>query len=233
MGTVLFLFGDADGARASFQEAIRVSPTFAQAHFSLGVLQASAGRFDAALARFTAAVLHDPTYLEARLVLADMLRHSGRAEDALAHYGRVVAIDPRVAEAQFGRAMALVQLQRYGEALDELDAGARVHPDNALFPLAAARLLAAAPDDGVRDGRRALALMEELPAESSIERDETLAMALAEVERYNEAAELQRDVIAATQAAGLHVLLDGMAENLERYESGQPSRTPWADRAMP
>ena len=233
LGTVLFLFGDADGARASFQEAIRVSPTFAQAHFSLGVLQASAGRFDAALARFTAAVLHDPTYLEARLVLADMLRHSGRAEDALAHYGRVVAIDPRVAEAQFGRAMALVQLQRYGEALDELDAGARVHPDNALFPLAAARLLAAAPDDGVRDGRRALALMEELPAESSIERDETLAMALAEVERYNEAAELQRDVIAATQAAGLHVLLDGMAENLERYESGQPSRTPWADRAMP
>ena len=233
LGTALFLLGDQAGARAQFEGAIRLSPTFAQAHFSLGVLMASAGRFDAALARFSAAVLHDPAYLEARLVLADLLRHGGRADDALAHYTRAAAIDPRVAEARFGRAMALVQLQRYGEALDELDAGARAHPGDGIFTLAAARLLAAAPDDQVRDGRRALALLEGLPAERSIERDETLAMALAELGKYEEAAELQRRVIAEVRAAGWDDLLDGMVENLGLYESRQPSRTPWTERAMP
>lgn len=233
LGTALFVLGDPQAAQEQFQAAIRLSPSFAQAHFSLGVLMASAGRFDAALARFTAAVRHDPAHVEARLVLADMLRHSGRARDALAHYARVARLDPGVAEAQFGRALALVQLGRYGEALDALDAGARAHPADALFPLAAARLLAAAPDDRVRDGPRALALLDALPGGSSIERDEAQAMVLAEVGRYEEAAALQRRVLYAARAAGREELLDGMADNLALYESRQPSRTPWAERAMP
>ncbi len=232
LGTVLFVLGDPQGAQEQFQAAVRLSPSFAQAHFSLGVLMASSGRFDAALARFTAAVRHDPAYVEARLVLADMLRHSGRPRDALAHYARAARLDPGVAEAQFGRAMALVQFGRYGEALDALDAGARAHPADALFPLAAARLLAAAPDDRVRDGPRALALLEALPGGSPIERDETRAMALAEVGRYDEAAALQRRVLDAARAAGREDL-DGMADNLALYESRQPSRTPWTERAMP
>ena len=233
LGTALFVLGDPQAAQEQFQAAIRLSPSFAQAHFSLGVLMASAGRFDAALARFTAAVRHDPAYVEARLVLADMLRHSGRTRDALAHYARVARLDPGVAEAQFGRALALVQLGRYGEARDALDAGARAHPGDALFPLAAARLLAAAPDDEVRDGPRALALLEALPGGGSIERDETRAMALAEVGRYEEAAALQRRVLDAARAAGREDLLEGMADNLALYESRPPSRTPWTERAMP
>ncbi len=232
LGTALFVLGDPRAAQEQFQAAIRLSPSFAQAHFSLGVLMASAGRFDAALARFTAAVRHDPAHVEARLVLADMLRHSGRPRDALAHYARVARLAPGIAEAQFGGAMALVQLGRYGEALAELDAGARAHPADELFPLAAARLLAAAPDDAVRDGPRALALLAGLAPGESVERDETRAMALAEVGRHDEAAALQRRVLEAARAAG-GADLDGMADNLALYEGGQPSRTPWTERAMP
>ena len=60
------------------------------------------------------------------------------------------------------RAMALVRLSRYADARVALETAMTQHPDQPGFTHALARILAAAPDDGVRDGRRALALVEAL-----------------------------------------------------------------------
>ena len=150
-------------------------------------------------------------------------------------YTQVIETDPRVSEARFGRAMALVQLDRYEEALERLDEGARAHPDRPEFVLAQGRLLASAPDDRVRDGRRALALMQGLAEhEQIVEIDETMAMVLAELGDYEQAAALQRKVLAEVRQKGWSGgVVDGMVENLELYEAGKPSRTPWTASAMP
>ena len=58
--------------------------------------------------------------------------------------------------------MALVRLRRYREARDRLADAMNIYPDQPGFAHALARVLAAAPDDGVRDGRRALALVQTL-----------------------------------------------------------------------
>ncbi len=234
-GTALALMGDVPGAVGEFEEALRLSPEFAKAHYSLGVITASNGLFEEATTRFVDAVRYDATYVEARLVLADLLRRSDRAGASLPHYAQVIKTDPRVSEARFGHAMALVQLHRYDEALERLDEGARAHPARFEFALALARLLASAPDDQVRDGRRAMALMQGLSEHRGIvEIDETRAMVLAELGDYEQAAALQRKVIAEVRrrrwSGGV---VDGMVENLKLYETRQPSRTPWTESAMP
>lgn len=234
LATALFLEGDAAGAMEQLQEVLRLAPDFAKAHYSLGVILASSGRVPEAIERFSAAVRYDPDYVEARLVLADTLRGSGRAEASLGHYERLLATDPRVAEARLGHALALVRLGRNLEARDRLGEGARIHPDRPEFVYALARLLAAAPDDRVRDGRRALAVMQALPEDQRrADFGETMAMAFAEAGRYEEAAAWQRDAIAAATRAGNADLAARMSDNLKLFEAGKPSRTPWRRDELP
>ena len=57
----------------------------------------------------------------------------------------LIESDSRAAEAQFGYAMALVQLKRYGEARRRLTEAAALHPERKEFTEALARLQAIAP----------------------------------------------------------------------------------------
>ena len=235
LGTALSLMGDVPGAREQFEEALRLSPELAVAHYSLGVMMASEGRYQDAVRRFENAVRYEPDYFEARLLLGDLLRHLERTEDSLVHYERVITIDPRVADARLGHALALVSLERYPEARDRLIEGTRLLPDQPELAHALARLLAAAPDDAVRDGQRALSLMEGLlEQQPTVETAETMAMTLAELGRYDEAATLQREVLATAREQGWPgEILEPMTENLRLYEGGRPCRTPWTAAAMP
>ena len=234
LATALFLQGDAAAAMEQLQEVLRLAPDFAKAHYSLGVILASNGRMPEAIERFSAAVRYDPDYVEARLVLADTLRGNGRPEASLAHYERVLATDPRVAEARLGHALALVRLGRHREARNRLAEDARIHPDRAEFAYALARVLAAAPEDRVRDGRRALEIMQALPEDQRrADFGETMAMAFAEAGRYEDAAAWQRDAIAEAARSGNTDLAASMAGNLKLYEAGRPSRTPWRRDELP
>ena len=234
LGTALFMLGNEREGQAQFEAALRVSPEYAQAHYSLGLLMEGSGRFEEALYRFSAAVRYEPSYVEARLRLARLLRRIGRPDEALSEYARVIDSDPRSMEAPLGYALTLVALGRYREARNRLEAGAADYPDQAMFRKALARLLAAAPDARARDGQRALTLVEELLAqERSFDLGEAMAMALAEVGRYAEAASWQREVMSMAAQAGRDDLVQSMAGNLELYERGEPCRTPWRDDEMP
>ena len=229
LGTALFFSSDRRGALEHFQEAVRLAPTFAKAHYSLGVIQESLGQHQQAVKYFAAAVASQPDYAEARLRLANALRRSGRSEASLSQYDQIFGIDPSVVEARFGYAAALIRLKRYQEARNRLVEAMDLYPDEMAFAGAAARLLAAAPDDRVRDGRRAIAIAQVLLSRQprTIGLAETMAMTLAEVGRYAEAVTWQRDAIEAAEQAGRRDLVERLADNLELYETHRPSRTPW------
>jgi predicted Zn-dependent protease len=131
--------------------------------------------------------------------------------------------------------MALVQLHRYEEARARLAEAMTRYPDRTVFAHELARLLAAAPDDSVRDGAKALALVQELLAKEQRTPDlgETMAMALADEGRYDEAVQVQRDLITGAERRGLHDVTGRLSENLALYERHQPCRTPWTDNEMP
>ena len=231
LGTALYLAGDPQSAEAEFDEALRLLPGYAKALFSLGVLMEERGRDQEALDRFSKAVASDPTMVAARFSLADALRRSGKLEPSIAEYVEIIKLDPSASQARFGRAMALVRLRRFAEARTVLEEAARTHPDQPGLAHALARVLAASPDDTVRDGARAWAIVQSLEktTTSSVALVETAAMALAETGRYADAVSRQRHAIAMAAQAGRRDLATRLTENLRRYESGMPSRTPWAD----
>jgi len=231
LGTALFLDSDARGATEQFEAALRLSPRFAKAHYSLGVLLASSGRTADALAQLTDAVRDDPTYVEARLRLGDVLRRSGRASEALPHYDAAAALDPRVTDAPLGYALAMADLHRYRESRDRLADAVKRYPQQPVFAHALVRLLAAAPDAGVRDGPAALALMRDVLAREprGVGVDEMMAMTQAEIGQFGDAVTWQREAIAAAQPLGRPELVQRLTAGLHRYETRQPCRTPWFD----
>lgn len=227
LGSALERIGDARGARTQFEAAIRLDPRAARAHYSLGLLLERAGRDRQAVERFSAAVEHRPGFVAAHLGLADALRRTGRLEPALVHYRRVIALEPADAEARFGEAMALVRLERYREARDRLTAAMAVHPARPEFAHALARVLAGAPDDEVRDGARAWELAQALAEQqqnSAIA--ETLAMAAAEIGRFDLAVGWQQLAMAIARRAQRPDIARRMGSNLRLYEQRRPCRTP-------
>jgi tetratricopeptide (TPR) repeat protein len=234
LGTALFMKGDARGARAQFEQVVRESPDHYMAQYSLGVLLQAEGRHADAVERFSAALQTRPSYNEARLRLVTSLRRTGRAKESLPHYDQILAVTPDLVEARFGRAMALVQLGRYREARDRLAEGMKAHPQQPVFAHGLARVLAAAPDDRVRDGQRAMALVQDLlKAGRTLDLGETMAMTMAELGHYAQAANVQRELMTAAQNAGLQGVVARLAANLARYERGEPCRTPWTDADIP
>ena len=234
LGVALFQLGDVASAVDAFERVVRTTPGHTEAQFSLGVVRADQGRHREAIDHLSTALRHDSGYIQARVQLANVLARSGRADEALSHYERALAQDPTRLEAAFGAAMTLVRLERYAAARDRLQRGIEADPGNRMFRHALARLLASAPDGGVRDGRGAMTIVEELLADGQdLALGETAAMALAEMGLYDQAAAVQRDVMAATRRAGLTDALQRMAGNLALYEAGRPSRTPFTAAELP
>src|SRR4051812_18207169 len=156
LGTALALLGDGNGAVEQFNEALKLDPNFVKAHYSLAVIQSSTGQTAAAIQHLNTALKIEPGYVEARLQLAHVLRRDSRFEASLPQYAQIVSQDARVPEARFGYAAALIGLRRYADARDYLADSIRLYPNELAFANALARVLAAAPDDKVRNGSRAV-----------------------------------------------------------------------------
>ena len=236
LGTALFMTGDPDGALAEFQRVVRTTPDYFPSHYSIGVLLQETGRHAAAIERFEIALRYRPGDDAVRLRMAISLRRSGDPEASLSYYELVLRTNPEALEARFGYAMALVQLGRYREARDRLVTAMEAFPRETSFAHALARLLAAAPDPAIRNGRRAMTLVErvmEAEPEPTIDLGETMAMTLAELGRFGEASQVQRALIGAAELARMPDAVRRLTVNLRRYERGEPCRTPWPADAMP
>jgi tetratricopeptide (TPR) repeat protein len=209
LATALVLQGDVRGAFEQFTDVVKLAPvdgpdeTASKAHYSLGVLMASAGRGREAIEHF-------------------------QSEAALPQYAEVVRLNPRAGDARFGYAMALVRLNRYRQAREWLAESTRLLPDDMQLRHALARILAAAPDAAARDGGQALSLTEQLlSAGKTTQVGETLAMAYAEVGNFAEATAIQRSVLDAAASAKLGPDVRRITANLRLYERRQACRTPW------
>ena len=240
LGTALWRMGDARGAEEAFERIIETTPEYSEAHFNLAVILARTDRLDGAVERLRIVLERKPGYLLARVALARLLAMDGRPDEAQAEYAAALELAPLDAAATLGSAMTLALLERYADAEARLRDARRAFPEDSRFTRALARLLAAAPDGEVRDARQALALAESLLEERQESRDESLAvgetyaMALAANGQFAAAAAVQRDVRStAAQTGSQAVVVERLAENLRRYERGEPAPLPWAADELP
>jgi len=230
LGTILTRLGKLKDADAEYREALRLDPGNATAHFNLGTLAAAQGRDADAVEHYRSALNSDPGLESARFNLANALRRTGEFEAAIDEYKWVVERDGSNVDARLGESLALIRLHRYAEAAKRLETGTRALPDDSRLRHALVRVLAAAPDDNVRDGALAVELGTTLlEAARSLDHVEAFAMAAAETGQMELAVNWQHAAIRAANQAGRADLLPGLEKNLELYETGQPCREPWPD----
>jgi|TARA_B100000686_G_scaffold149085_1_gene156375 tetratricopeptide (TPR) repeat protein len=226
LGATLMVMGDSRGAGEQFAEALRLDPEYADSHLGLGALLLDGGRFSEALEQFETAVEIRPNYFQARLGLADALRATGDFEGAVEQLDRVIELDPSFVDGWMARAMTQIQLGQFREARDGLRQGVIIHAGHPSLSDLLVRILAAAPDAEVRDGMEAVSIMQErFKGPVSLEMYETMAMALAEVGRYDEAANWQRQAMSVAEQNDRSDVARMMAEALALYEQGRPARS--------
>ena len=231
LGTALARAGNAQEAVQQLTEALRIAPENPETHYCLGVVLAVLGKDEEAIEHFRATIKGDPQFGEVHFQLANVLMRTRHYEEAAAEYANTVAQDPNNAFACIMQAMALVRPGRYKEARSVLERAHSAAPSNVDIDNALARLLAAAPDDTVRDGQRALDLMQQVVKMGSVDSDqaETIAMALAETGQFEKAAGIQRSVIETEEHDNPGPRVEALRETLALYEHGHACRAPWRE----
>jgi tetratricopeptide (TPR) repeat protein len=225
-----YLAGDRDAARRELDTALEQAPGHDLALFLRGTLADEEG--DRALAEdcYRRAIAAAPGHGGAHHFLASARMRAGRYGEAAEHYAAAVAAVPKNGPARLYAALALVRAgEDHRAAREGLEAAVAELPEDAMLRQALARLLAASPDDRVRDGPRALGIAQALfDGFGSLEHAETLAMALAETGRTEDARSLQEKALEAARAAGRFDLVPRVEENLALYREGRPCRRPWS-----
>ena len=228
LGEVLLAENDADAAAAQFRAVLADDGADGQraaAHHGLGQIFARGTAVDVAAEQFELALRFVPDHRPARLGLANLLGRSGRFAEAAAAFRQVLELEPRDERARLGEATALVLAGNQAAAVVRLEQGVALLPDNSELEDTLARLLAAAPGAELRDGPRALAIAQRLfEREPRLRHAETIAMALAETGRFDEAIEWQGRVVAEAARLDDPALLARARETLEAYRRGQPHR---------
>jgi len=237
LGTTLARLGRLGEAAEHFAEAHRIDPRDRAAHLEWALTLAQLGETERATAELARALESyaqdldtDPRAAEAQARLAALLGQQGRFEEAAGAYSRLLEADPSQIEAHFARAMALILGERYTAARGALEESFAAQPQSVVLAHLLARFLATAPDPAARDGERALELARAVfSAEQNFEHAETLAMALAELGRFEEAADWQRQIVERAERQGAGPALEKLRRRLESYRRGEPCRAPWKE----
>jgi tetratricopeptide (TPR) repeat protein len=111
---------------AAFEQALRLEPRSAEAHFDLGLVRQRQDRTDAAIREFQLALQYDPGLLQARCALGSALPDPAGAE---AEFRKALAVNPQLVCALDGLAQVLLNGGRYDAALDSWRQAVRLQPD--------------------------------------------------------------------------------------------------------
>jgi tetratricopeptide (TPR) repeat protein len=155
-----------------------------------------AGQFQAAADAFRKAAAAAPADAIPHVNLAAALAQLGDANGAAEQLAIAVRLDPDDETTLLKLSILLADRERYREALQHLDEGHRRFPDRAATSTTLARLLASSPDRSIRDGPRAFEVATMVyQREPSPAHGETVAIALAELGRCDEAVDWMRRAI--------------------------------------
>jgi len=116
-------------ALVDYSQAIRLDPSFAQAHSNRGVTLAALGRQEEALADYSQAIRLDPNDAKVHTNRGVTLAALGRQEEAVADYSQAIRLDPNYAKAYYNRGNVLDDLGQWEEALVNYCQAIRLDPN--------------------------------------------------------------------------------------------------------
>jgi len=180
-----------------------------------------AGELRAAADWFGKAVTAAPTSTAARTDLAAVLLQLGDHNAAIEQFEAVLRIDPDDERTAINLALTLADRSRFADAVTVLNRAHERLPRSVVTATTLARILAAAPDRGVRDAPRALELaMRVYQEDPAAVHAETVALAMAAMSRCAEALEwMTRAVATAGQSADV-AEVRRLSDELPKYRTG-------------
>ena len=225
LGTALGMKGQIDEAISQFQEAIRLKPNYAEAHYNLGTTLGMKGQIDEAINQYQEAIRLKPDYADALDNLGVTLVAKGRLDEAIENYRKAIQINPNRPETFFHLGMTLGQLGRTREAVAQYREALRLNPNLAGALNNLAWVLAASPDDGLRNGAEAVRLAEracDLTHYGEPLIIGTLAAAYAEAGRFPEAVATAEKAEQLATKANLTAVAAKNRQLLDLYQAGKP-----------
>ena len=184
--------------------------------------------FGGALHAAKEAARHAPHMVMAQEQLGTLLLGFNRAGEAIAPLRAVVRLRPKHAFGHIRLASALAKEKQFRSAVTAAKEAVALSPDEP-FPLnLLAWLLATCPEDGVRDGARAVSLAERACQVTEYKNPaliDTLASAYAEAGRFPEAVRSATQALALAERSGAG-LAEEIRARLALYKSGLPYRSP-------
>ena len=158
LGNVLIQKGSVDEAMVHYQEALQISPSYAEAHNNLGNVLRQKGNVDEAIVHFQKALQINPDYAEAHSNFGNALLQKGRVDEAISHYQRALQITPDSAEAHNNLGSALLKKGSVDEAITHFQRALQITPDyvNAHLNLGNALLKKGSVDEAITHFQRAL-----------------------------------------------------------------------------
>jgi tetratricopeptide (TPR) repeat protein len=127
--------GDLKCAVAAFEQALRLEPRSAEAHFDLGLVRQRQEQPAAAAKEFRLALESDPGLLQARCALGSVLVDPGEAET---EFRKALDANPQLVCALDGLAQVLLNRERYDAALEYWRRAVRIQPEDTDLQLALA-----------------------------------------------------------------------------------------------
>jgi tetratricopeptide (TPR) repeat protein len=128
LGSALLDDGQVNESLAELEEAVRLGPWSAAAHYGYGLALQKAGRFDEAVAEYRAALSIDDRLAEAHNNLGFLLLKRRRLDEARKHYLRAIEIDETLVDARVNLAFLELTLKDYPQAINHAERALALGP---------------------------------------------------------------------------------------------------------
>ena len=241
--------GQIDEAISQYEAALRIRSgaekarynlTNALVHNNLGNAFVRKDQLDAAVAHYEKAIALRPDYADAHFNLGAIFLRNGELDQAIAEWRQTVSIHPDDAEAHATLADALVQKHQIGEAFSHYQQVAQLCKLGASEGQAAnlrqtcsatlnkiAWIWSTCPDASMRDGSSAILLLQQANEYSGGRNPillRTLAAALAETGRFDDAIETAQRASQIADSIGQRSLANKLQDDVDLYRDNVPLR---------
>ena len=224
-GVALANMGHLDQAVASYAKALEIDSNLYGAVNNRGSAHYRKGDYDRAISDFTRAIDLNP-YLEVTYSNRGIVWiKKGQLKRAIADFNKAVEINPYSYEAHYNRGTAHASNGSWGRAIKDFSKALDLNPKSYGAYDKLARILASCPDGSYRNGEQAVKYakkaMELNPDTLHLD---TLAMALAEVGRFEDAVYVMERVVSTLADQKDVGNIQDYKIRLNTYKEGKPWR---------
>jgi tetratricopeptide (TPR) repeat protein len=227
--------GNLAAALSHYETAMQLDPTQASYHHNSGIVLSRLGDNPRAIQRFQEAIRLAPDLAISHAALGLALLREQRVGQAIPSLQEALRLNPDQAKAHANLATALALEGRFGLALQQGDEALRRDPRLADQMSRLARLLAASPDERLRNGPAAVQFAERA-CRAAKQPDptmlDTLAAAYAEAGRFDDAVAAAQRAIDLAQALGRTDLANEIRGRQVSYQGRKPLRQAQDARAV-